>query len=293
MGTAQRRLLLAAYVLLLFVGIGIMAYPTVSSLVNARTASEVINSYGETVAALSEEEIAAVFAAADRYNERLSTSEVVMTDPFDENAVRYAGEGYDEVLDLDGNGLMAYIDVPSIGVHLPIYHGTTSDVLVRSVGHLQGTSLPVGGESTHTVLSAHTGMTEARLFTDLDRLEEGDTFSITVLNEVLTYEVYDIEVVEPTDTESLNVQPGEDLCTLVTCTPRGINSHRLLVHAMRIPTPVDAAADVAQPLNFSWRYFAVGAAVALAAMAAIALLVWRSRRRRARIRMLWRELLTR
>lgn len=285
----KRRLIIGLWCLVLVVGIGIMLYPTVSSLVNARHASQVITEYEETVDGLSEEEIAAIMEAADAYNDRLSSSPVVMTDPFDQDAVRFAAEGYYDVLDLDGEGLMAYIDIPSINVHLPIYHGTSSSVLERAVGHLEGTSLPVGGESTHAVLSAHRGLTEARLFTDLDELEIGDTFSVTTLDEVLTYEVYDIEVVEPTDVSSLSIEEGEDLCTLVTCTPLGINTHRILVHGTRIPTP-DEPEDVGtQAPVFSWVYFVIGGVVALVAVIILVRLIRKSRRRRRRIRELWKE----
>ncbi len=286
----KRRLILVLWILVLLSGVCIMLYPTVSSLINQHNASQVITSYEEVVSGLSEEKMAQMMESADNYNARLSASPVVMTDPFDQETVRFALEGYYDVLDVDGEGMMGYIDIPTIGVHLPIYHGTTSAVLERAVGHLEGTSLPVGGESTHTVLSAHRGLTEARLFTDLDQLVEGDTFSITVLNEVLTYEVYDIEVVEPTDVDSLNIQVGEDLCTLVTCTPLGINSHRLLVHATRIPTPEDPVDTVVQAAVFSWWYFAVGALVVLVALIVLGRIVRKARDRQRRIRVLWKEL---
>ncbi len=285
----RKKLIIVLWSFVIVIGICIMLYPTVSSFINARHASQVIVEYEEAVAALSEEEIAQILEEANNYNARLSASPIVMTDPFDEETVRFAAVGYYDVLDLDGNGLMAYIDIPSINVHLPIYHGTSSEVLERSVGHLEGSSLPVGGESTHSVLSAHRGLTEARLFTDLDELEIGDTFSITVLDEVLTYEVYDIEVVEPTNVESLSIQEGEDLCTLITCTPLGVNSHRMLIHGTRIPTP-ELTEDVGmQALVFSWLYFAIGALVALVAAILLTRQVRKSRHRRIRIRELWKD----
>lgn len=141
---------------------------------------------------------------------------------------------YYSVLDVAGNGIIGYVDIPKIDVELPIYHGTSEQVLNMAVGHLEGSSLPIGGESRHAVLSAHRGLPSAKLFTDLDKMEVGDTFTITVLNQVLTYEVDQILIVEPAQLESLNVVDGEDYCTLLTCTPYGINTHRLLVRGHRI-----------------------------------------------------------
>lgn len=285
----KRKPLIVLWVLALIAGVSIMLYPLVSSLVNAQSASRVIDAYDEAAASLDDDEALTMREAAERYNEGLSSSTVVMTDPFDEDAVRFASEGYEDVLDIDGEGMMAYLDIPSIDVHLPIYHGTSSEVLRRAVGHLEGTSVPIGGEGAHSVLSAHSGLSSARLFTDLDELTEGDTFSITVLGEVLTYEVYAIETVEPDDTSSLSIQEGEDLCTLVTCTPLGINTHRLLVHGTRIPTPASTEEVGAQAPAFSWWHLVVGGVVVLVALVVLARLVRRSRRRRKRIRALWRE----
>ncbi len=285
----KRRTLVVLWALALVAGISIMLYPVVSSLVNAQYASRVIDAYDEVSASLDDADISSMREAAERYNEQLRSNTAVMTDPFDEDAVRFAAEGYDEVLNVDGEGMMAYIDIPSINVHLPIYHGTSAAVLKSAVGHLEGTSMPIGGESTHSVLSAHSGLSSARLFTDLDELEVGDTFSITVLGEVLTYEVYDIEVVEPDDTSSLSVQEGEDLCTLVTCTPLGVNTHRLLIHGTRIPTPDESEDMGLQAPAFSWLHLAVGGVVAVVAFVVLARLVRRSKRRRRRVRELWEE----
>lgn len=286
----KRKLILVCSVLVLVLGVSIMLYPTVSSLINARHQSQVISQYIEEVDALTEEEIAALMAAADQYNERLRTSSIVLTDPFDEEAKQVVSADYGDTLNVDGTGLMAYIDIPAIGVHLPIYHGTGQSVLSRAVGHLEGTSLPVGGEGTHSVLSAHTGLANARLFTDLDELEEGDTFTITVLDEVLTYQVYDIDVVEPHETSSLTIREGEDLCTLVTCTPYGVNSHRLLVHGTRIPTPEEEEETVRQELNLSPRYLIAGGALALAAVILLVRQARKEKRRRERIRELWKQI---
>lgn len=145
-----------------------------------------------------------------------------------------AGMDYEEILNINGVGIMGYIDIDAIGVELPIYHGTSPDVLNVAVGHLEGSSLPIGGEGSHCVLSAHRGLPSARLFTDLDQLQEGDTFTITVLDRLLTYEIDQILIVEPEQVDALAITPGEDYCTLVTCTPYGINTHRLLVRGRRV-----------------------------------------------------------
>lgn len=229
----KQKLLISVSTLFLAAGIIIMLYPAVSSYVNAGSQSRVIDRYEETVEGFPDQKIEKLREEAEKYNTRISKSSVVMTDPFDESAVRTTSEAYEETLNVDGVGMMAFLDIEEIDVHLPVYHGTGETVLARAVGHLQGTSLPVGGADTHTVLSAHTGLAEAKLFTDLDELEEGDTFRIIALDEELTYEIYDIEVVEPEDISSLKIEKGRDLCTLVTCTPYGVNSHRLLVHGER------------------------------------------------------------
>lgn len=301
----KRKLVLVLMVILLLLGVAIMLYPTVSSLINARNQSQVIGSYQESVAQFTEEEIAAFFAEAEAYNERLRKSSIVLTDPFDETARRVILEGYSDLLNVNGDGVMGYVDMNiqerDIRIHLPIYHGTSQTVLARAVGHLEGTSLPVGGEGTHSVLSAHNGLASAKLFDDLEKLKgiadndlkEYDTFTITVLDEVLTYRIYSVEVVEPDDISSLGIRDGEDQVTLVTCTPYAINSHRLLVHGTRILTPEETVEEepvtVLQTVPFSWRYLAIGGAVALFAILALILIIRRGRKRR-RIRELWRQI---
>ena len=156
-------------------------------------------------------------------------------DAYSEESLSSAAENYDNQLDIAGNGIMGYVEIPKIQVNLPIYHGTDAEVLDRGVGHLLGSSLPVGGENTHTILSGHSGMASQKMFTDLEQLTQGDVFYLNVLNETLAYQVTEINTVLPYETDLLGIVPGEDLCTLVTCTPYGINTHRLLVRGSRIP----------------------------------------------------------
>lgn len=176
---------------------------------------------------------AAEFQEAQAYNQELASGKVELQDPFAETYSDADEARYDSLLQLNHTDIMAYLEIPVISVKIPVYHGTETETLEKGVGHLKATSLPVGGESTHTVLTGHTGLSNARIFTDLSRMEEGDFFFLTVYDRKLAYQVDQIKVVEPTDTSDLTIRAGEDLCTLVTCTPYGINSHRLLVRGMR------------------------------------------------------------
>lgn len=213
---------------ILIVGLSLLAYPKFSNWWNSFHQSRAIMDYTETVAGLSEEEYEVLWSAAVEYNARL----LERSNPFvlpERDVARY-----ESLLNLGDNGIMGYIDIPVIKCHLPIYHGTDEGVLQTSIGHIEWTSLPVGGESTHTVLSGHRGLPSARLFTDLNRLVVGDTFKLNILDEVLTYEVDQILIVEPEDVSALQITPGMDYCTLVTCTPYGINTHRILCRGHRI-----------------------------------------------------------
>lgn len=215
--------------ILLLVGLSVMLYPTISDWWNDRVQTKVISTYQEVVAQMDDSEKEEILAAAHAYNEALYSLFAPLSD--------YAEiEGYEETLDISGTGVMGYITIDKINVVLPIYHGTSAEVLNIAVGHMQGSSLPVGGENTHAVISAHRGLPSARLFTDLDELVEGDTFTITVLDEVYTYEVETIYIVLPDEVDKLAIVSGEDYVTLMTCTPYGINTHRLLVCAHRIDT---------------------------------------------------------
>lgn len=194
---------------------------------------DVINEYQKEVADSDEEKIAQEKELALTYNRKLNQT-VILSDPFDPNAISMADEQYYEILNFTNDGVMGYIKIPRIGVNLPIYHGTDQEHMLKGVGHLVGTSLPIGGVDSHAVLSAHSGLSSADLFTNLVDLEKGDLFYIYVLDEVLAYEVDNIKVVKPTETDDLRITKGEDYVTLVTCTPFGINSHRLLVRGHRV-----------------------------------------------------------
>lgn len=223
----KRNLSTLILVLVFLVGLAILLYPTVSDWWNSRVQSRAIVDYDAIVQDLSQEDYDEEFAKADAYNEALQglPSPLIDYDQVD---------GYEDILNVAGNGIMGYINIPRISVQLPIYHGTSDAVLNVAVGHLEGTSLPVGGTGTHCVLSAHRGLPSAKLFTNLDKLEEGDTFTITVLDRLLTYEVDQIRIVEPEEVGELAIQDGKDYVTLLTCTPYGINTHRLLVRGHRI-----------------------------------------------------------
>lgn len=225
----------------------LIVYPFVSNYLYEHRQEEVIYSYQEDVEATDSEELSVARSDAEQYNDLLNKGSVKITDPFDPDAIPAEGTmSYNDLLNLSGNGIMCFLEIPCIDVDLPVYHGTSEKVLNEGVGHLENTSLPVGGESTHAVLSAHTGLVDKRLFTDLTLLELGDLFFVKVLNETLAYEVDQILVVEPTDLEALSIVPGEDLVTLVTCTPYGINSHRLLVRGHRVPYEPKQAEEPAE-----------------------------------------------
>lgn len=232
----KKHLSTIALILVLLAGVSLLLYPTVSDYWNARHASKAVADYTQNVQALDQDAYDELLAAAEDYNRSLLTRENGFFLTEEQQAQ------YESLLDISGTGIMGYIEIPSINVSLPLYHGTSDSVLQIAVGHLDWTSLPVGGESTHCVLSGHRGLPSAKLFTNLDQIVEGDTFIIRVLDEVLTYEVDRILIVEPEDVTALQIESGKDLCTLVTCTPYGINSHRLLVRGHRVETEQEEAA---------------------------------------------------
>lgn len=213
---------------MLFVGLSLLLYPTVSNYWNSFHQSRAIASYVEEVASLDNNEYEQILAKAREYNQRLLAKGYRWKLNADEK------KEYNSVLAIKGSGIMGYIEIPEINVSLPIYHGTSEGVLQIAVGHLEGSSLPVDGESTHVVVSGHRGLPSARLFTDLDKLDKGDRFVIRVLNELYTYEVDRILIVEPGDMSGLEIEQGMEYCTLITCTPYGVNSHRLLVRGHRV-----------------------------------------------------------
>ena len=216
-------------ILIFLVGLSVMLYPSVSDAVNRKHQSRAVAGYAEKVEQLSDADYQTYFDAADAYNRQLNTTPNAFYKP---DLV----SGYAQTLDISGTGIMGYITIPKISVELPIYHGTDEGVLQVAAGHLEGSSLPVGGAGTHAVISAHRGLPSAKLFTNLDELEVGDRFTITVLNRVLTYEVDQISIVLPTEVDQLLPTEGMDYVTLMTCTPYGINTHRLLVRGKRVET---------------------------------------------------------
>ena len=215
-------------VLIFFVGLSLLLYPIISDYWNSFHQSQAIATYAEAVAELDDEDYEKMWREAEAYNQKLSNQ------PNRWNLTEEEEEEYNRILDIGGTGIMGYIEIPEIKVSLPIYHGTDEGVLQIAVGHIPGSSLPVGGIGTHSVVSGHRGLPSAKLFTNLDELDEGDVFMIRVLDETLTYEVDKISIVEPDDLTGLEIDPELDLCTLVTCTPYGVNSHRLLVRGHRI-----------------------------------------------------------
>ena len=215
-------------VLLLLVGLSLLLYPYVSNYWNSLHQTRAIAAYAEAVAKLDKDQYTEILSAAQAYNASLLGRD--NTQPLDGDRK----EEYERLLDVSGLGIMGYIEIPCIDCSLPIYHGADESVLQVAVGHMEWSSLPVGGESTHCVLSGHRGLPSAKLFTNLDKLQPGDTFILRVLDETLTYEVDQILIVEPQETGSLRIEEGKDYCTLVTCTPYGINTHRLLVRGHRV-----------------------------------------------------------
>lgn len=211
------------------VGISVLLYPAFSNYWNSKTQSRAIVNYESVLEHLKPEDYSAIFQDAYDYNDALREVDFPLRD-FEQVP------GYYEALKVEGTSIIGYVKIDKIGVELPFYHGTSEQILNRGVGHLEGSSLPVGGESTHSVLSAHRGLPSAKLFTDLDRLEMGDTFQITVLDQVLTYQVDQVKVITPREIDDLQIVEGKDYCTLFTCTPYGINTHRLLVRGIRIET---------------------------------------------------------
>lgn len=224
----KKKLPVIILILAFAAGISMLLYPTVSEYWNSLHQTRAITTYSEEIAALNEEEQERLLEAARDYNQKLYENGTHWTLTEEEL------EEYNSLLNMSSDGIMGYINIPKIGVTLPIYHGTGETELQKGAGHLEGSSLPVGGENTHAVLSSHRGLVSAKLFTDLDQLQTGDTFSITVLKETLTYEVDQIRIVLPEELNSLAIEEGQDYCTLVTCTPYGVNTHRLLVRGHRV-----------------------------------------------------------
>lgn len=230
----KRILAIAAAVLCFLLAVGIILYPAISNYVNDKYQSVIQTSYEENVAQAEDTELKAMLESANAYNQSIAPG-TVSEDTYSRESLLTASEGYDEQLCISATGIMGYVDIPSIDVYLPIYHGTDSETLEKGIGHLLGSSLPVGGDTTHAVLTGHSGMASRTMFTDLLLLKEGDIFYLHVLLDVLAYEITEINTVLPHETGLLGIEKGKDICTLVTCSPVGINTHRLLVRGSRIP----------------------------------------------------------
>ena len=224
-------------VLVMLVGIGLLAYPSVANYWNQFHQTRAIMAYSETVADLSTADYEKILNDAKEYNKKLGESGIVWKMSKAQKAE------YEKQLAVDTSGIMGYVSIPKFHIKLPVYHGTNESVLQIAIGHLEQTSLPVGGESSHCEVSGHRGLPSARLFTDIDKIKEGDTWTMNVLNETLTYECDQIRIVEPEDLSNLQITQGKDYCTLITCTPYGVNTHRLLVRGHRIPN-VDGNANL-------------------------------------------------
>ena len=225
-----------ALIVVFFVGVSVLLYPTVSDYWNSLHQSQAIATYADSVENMDEQDYEKLWDAAVSYNQKLFQSGHGLGLKDEEK------EEYNELLDVSGTGIMSYIEIPKIKCSLPVYHGTDEGVLQIAVGHIEGSSLPVGGLNPHCVLSGHRGLPSAKLFSNLDKLEEGDIFMIRTLDQTLTYEVDQIRIVLPDEVDNLKVEEGKDLCTLVTCTPYGINTHRLLVRGHRVANQEEAEA---------------------------------------------------
>lgn len=221
-------------ILIIICGILLASYPWISNYVNERAADGEINVYEDNVENMDENKLKQYLVNAQEYNAALLDAKIALIDPFDAEFNKlYRDTPYNNLLNYDSQGIMGFLEIPSIKVKLPIYHGTSSAVLQKGVGHLEGSSLPVGGESTHSILTGHTGLNKAKLFTDLTSVQKGDMFFVSVLGQKMAYAVDDINIVLPDDTSKLQVVEGKDYVTLITCTPYGVNDHRLLVRGVR------------------------------------------------------------
>ena len=282
MSKRKNTIIIICFILVILLGAGAAAYPLIASINNEHTQSLVQTEYEEKLQQLDTSEIDAALAAAREYNKTISTVQIE-----DIDKLKAELPPYEDLLNLANNGIMGYIEIPTINIDLPIYHGTTGAAMEKGAGHIEGTSMPVGGVGTHAVISAHSGMASAKLFTDLDKLKLGDMFFITVCNQKLAYEVDNIAVVEPTDIDLIRIDTQQDYVTLLTCTPYGVNTHRLLVRGHRVEMAEEAIAEVeekAKPEGSTWieKYeqgILIGIAIFLGLLL-IALLVYFIKRRK-------------
>ena len=272
-------------VLVFLLSLGLMLYPVISNRINAKYASEIQTTYEAVIKDTDNRELLAAKEAAIQYNESI-TPGATDTDSYSQEALLAASQDYENLLNIAGDGIMAYVQIPKISVQLPVYHGTNNDSLDRGIGHLLGSALPVGGNSTHTILTAHSGMASQKMFSDLPQMEIGDIFYLKVLGETLAYQVDQINTVLPHDTTYLGIEQEKDLCTLVTCTPFGVNTHRLLVRGERIP--YEEAEDIEETtqefvVESTWeQHYLKGIAIGFGVVIILAIagcVVWLIRRR--------------
>lgn len=288
----KRKIFSILFGILFLAGFGILAYPTVSNQWNTYRQSKLISNYKEVTKNIDTEDFEKEWAKAEHYNDSITVNQPMSGDVFNESGKEDKYSAYWNVLNLSGDGIMGYISIPKINVELAIYHGTSDDVLQTGVGHIEGTKLPIGGEGNHTVLAAHRGLPSARLFTDLDQLVEGDKFYIHILDQVLAYQVDQIlPMVDKDDTEALEqamqIEEGQDYVTLFTCTPYGVNTHRLLVRGTRVEyngeedTPQTPAESVKNIVQDYYMFFLIGGvAVTVIAIGVIRICMNRKRRKK-------------
>ena len=277
----KKHLTTVILIIVFITGLGLMMYPTVSDMVNKAHQSVAIDSYDDEVSKLSSEDFSSILEEARRYNSALTTNE------FPRNSEDLDGNAdYQKAMNPAGTGMMGYIRIDAINLKMPIYHTTKESVLQIGIGHIPTTSLPVGGESTHAVLTGHRGLSSSRLFTDLDKLQTGDVFFIYVLDDILAYQVDQIKTVLPAQTQDLQIIEGEDHVTLVTCTPYGVNTHRLLIRGTRIPyTPeiekkIEEQAEVRTGLTMEQLVLIIGAPLLTVLFVAVLILTKKPKKRR-------------
>ncbi len=271
---------IAVCALVFLLALGITLYPFVSNYLAEKYQSTAMAAYSDAISRMDDTTLMREREAAQQFNRSIGV--ISMSGPDAISRLNAARDGYDDLLNVNNNGIMGYIRIPAIDVELPIYHGVENSTLEQGVGHLPGSSLPVGGESTHAVLAAHSGLASQRMFTDLEQLREGDRFYLSVLGETLAYEIDQMLVVEPDDAAALELQPGMDLVTLITCTPYAVNTHRLLVRGKRVPyepAQDEVVEAEAAPEPSTWRrQYVKGLALGVGIMAgcsAVAVIGWR------------------
>lgn len=277
------KLLNIGAIFLVLLGIGLVSYPTVSNWLSERNASRAIQEYDEEVAQMSAQRIEAEFAKAKKFNDALAGAKI--EDPFMPGSGMVLPDNYTSVLDVIGNGIIGHIEIPEIDIYLLIYHGVAAEVLQKGVGHMENTAFPIGGEDSHPVLTGHSGLSFAKLFTDLEKLALEDVFYIKVLDQTIAYQIDQILVVEPHETEALRPVKGEDYVSLVTCTPYAINSHRLLVRGTRIPY-VEDVEQVANSIEINWCLVMI---VAFVMITAVSYAIYQYKKKRKVKWLLWEE----